>query len=131
MMQRLNFPKLPAVLAVLVLALSAGAASARDYQRRIRFGRGRTTAILKGGIVRGDTDSYLLGAKAGQRMIVHVTSLEKNAVFTVYTPRPLRRVAGADEVTDWTGRLRRTGDYLIEVGGTRGNTSYTLEVTIR
>ena len=130
-MQRGNVLKPVAWLALLLLALTAGTASARDFQRRIRFGRGRTTAVLKGGIVRGDRDRYLLGAKAGQRMIVHITSLEKNAVFTIYTPRPRRVVSRAEEATDWTGRLRRTGDYLIEVGGTRGNTSYTLEVTIR
>jgi hypothetical protein len=62
-------------------------------------------------------------------MILRITSTEDNAVFDVIPPgsdRPL-----ATEVKDWTGELPATGDYRIVVGGTRGNATYKLEVTIR
>jgi hypothetical protein len=60
---------------------------------------------------------------------VHITSLEDNAVFDLYAPGGRRSLA--EETTDWTGELPRSGDYVISVGGTRGNATYTLEVTIR
>lgn len=101
--------------------------------QRVRFARGRTTAILKGAVVRGTQDRYILGARAGQTMIVHVTSREKNAVFTILGP-DATALQGTDEgldATDWTGELPLSGDYSIWVSPTRGNTTYTLEVTIR
>jgi hypothetical protein len=101
--------------------------------QRVRFARGRTTAILKGAVVRGTQDRYILGARAGQTMIVHVTSREKNAVFTILDPRGTA-LEGTDEgldAMDWAGELPLSGDYSIWVSPTRGNATYTLEVTIR
>lgn len=101
--------------------------------RRVRFARGRTTAILKGGVVRGTKDRYILGAGAGQTMIVHISSREKNAVFTILGP-DATALQGTDDgldATDWTGELPLSGDYSIWVSPTRGNATYTLEVTIR
>jgi hypothetical protein len=43
----------------------------------------------------------------------------------------LLTASGAQETTDWKGELPRNGDYVIVVGGTRGNATYTLEVTVR
>lgn len=101
--------------------------------QRVRFARGRTTAVLRGAVVRGTQDRYILGARAGQTMIVHITSREKNAVFTIVGP-DATALSGAEEgtdATDWTGELPLNGDYSIWVGPTRGNATYTLEVTIR
>lgn len=101
--------------------------------RRVRFPRGRTTAVLKGAVVRGTRDRYILGARGGQTMIVHITSRERNAVFQIYAPdgSALEGAEDGQDATDWTGELPRSGDYEIVVGGTRGNATYTLEVTIR
>lgn len=101
--------------------------------QRVRFARGRTTAILKGAVVRETQDRYILGALAGQTMIVHISSREKNAVFTILGP-DATALQGTDEgldATDWTGDLPLSGDYSIWVSPTRGNATYTLEVTIR
>jgi hypothetical protein len=101
--------------------------------QRVRFARGRTTAVLKGAVVRGTQDRYLLGARAGQTMIVHISSREKNAIFTILGP-DATALDGTDEgldATDWTGELLLSGDYTIWVSPTRGNATYTLEVTIR
>jgi hypothetical protein len=101
--------------------------------RRVRFARGRTTAILKGAVVQGTKDRYILGAGAGQTMIVHVSSRAKNAVFTILGP-DATALQGTDEgtdATDWTGELPLSGDYSIWVSPTRGNAIYTLEITIR
>ena len=101
--------------------------------QRVKFARGRTTAVLKGAVVRGTQDRYILGARAGQTMIVHITSREKNAVFTVLAPNGTAQEGTEEGVdaTDWTGELPLSGDYSIWVSPIRGNATYTLEVTIR
>ena len=107
--------------------------SPKGKTQRVRFARGRTTAVLRGAVVRGTQDRYILGARAGQTMTVHITSREDNAVFTILSP-DATALEGAEEgtdATDWTGRLPLNGDYSIWVGPTRGNATYTLEVTIR
>jgi hypothetical protein len=97
--------------------------------KRVQFPKGRTSVVLKGAAIRGTQDKYILHAGAGQTMILHITSTEDNAVFDVVPPSSDQSLA--EEATDWTGELPTTGDYTIVVGGTRGNATYTLEVTIR
>jgi hypothetical protein len=78
--------------------------------------------------VRGTRDIYLLGAKAGQKMTVSITSLENNAVFDIIAPN-LKIIK--QEGTSWSTKLSATGDYRIVVGGTRGNATYKLRVQIK
>jgi hypothetical protein len=121
-----------AIALVVLLACSALTAYAWKVQR-VKFARGRTTAVLKGAVIRAESDRYLLAARSGQTMIVHITSLEKNAVFRISAPDG-SDLPGAEEeadVSDWTGELPSNGDYSIWVTPTRGNATYTLEVTIR
>jgi hypothetical protein len=127
------------VLILSALAINGGQGGGRiggapkGKTQRVRFARGRTTAVLQGAVVRGTQDRYILGARDGQTMIVHITSGEKNAVFVILGP-DASALEGAEEgtdATDWTGTLPLTGDYSIWVSPTRGNATYTLEVTIR
>jgi hypothetical protein len=104
-------------------------AAQSDRTRRIRFARGRSTAVLKDAVVRGTIDHYLLRASAGQTMTVRITSLEDNAVFEVFAPGSGRSISGNG--TEWSGELPSSGDYVIDVSGTRGNASYTLQVTVK
>lgn len=116
-----------------LLLLVGPAFAQRGKTQRVRFARGRTTAVLKGGVVRGTQDRYILGARAGQTMLVHITSREKNAAFTILGP-DATALTGTEEgadATDWSGELPLSGDYSIWVSPTRGNATYTLEVTIR
>ena len=113
----------------LLLATLVAVPGADAETRRIRFGRGRTTAVLKGAIVRGEDDRYKLRARKGQTMSVHITSVENNAVFEIFAPNSGRSMAGVGN--DWSGKLPRSGDYTIVVSGERGNAEYTLEVTVR
>ncbi len=61
-------------------------------------------------------------------MTLTMTSLEQNAVFDIQAPNGTYL---AEETTSWSGRLPQSGDYSVIVGGTRGNATYTLDVTIR
>ena len=122
------------ILAVLLLIGTAWAKS-----RRVKFPPGRTTVVLKGRTTGGPSESggmdpvgYILRAKKGQTMTVHLTSAKKNAVFGVYAPG-MDLIGGAQGVADWSGELPKTGDYEIIVfpEDEKTNTTFTLEITVR
>jgi hypothetical protein len=96
--------------------------------KRIRFARGRTSAVLTGST--DSSDQYLLGARAGQTMLVHLTSKGNNAAIDVLDSDG-NAVEGTAKSDDWSGVLPKNGDYKIIVRATRGTAAYTLEVTIR
>ncbi len=96
--------------------------------RRIQFARGASSAVVEDAVVRGTRDTYLLGAKAGQKMTVSITSVENNAVFDIISPK---QKLLKQEATSWSTQLPATGNYRIVVGGTRGNATYKLRVEIK
>src|SRR5918911_133581 len=85
------------LMALLLATTMAALAAQTGTTRRVRFPRGRTTAVLKGAVVRGTTDRYLLGASAGQTMTVHIPAREKNAVFTILAPPDATALPGTEE----------------------------------
>jgi hypothetical protein len=108
-------------------------AVAQGVKQKIRFARGSSSATVHGAVVRGDRDRYYLAANKGQTMSVKITSEEDNAVFQVYLPGEEEALPGAadgDDAKDWSGELPKDAEYVIVVGGTRGNASYTLKVSI-
>ncbi len=65
---------------------------------------------------------------------VKITSTEKNAVFQIYFHGEEEALPGADagdDTTKWSGELPIDNEYVIVVGGTRGNASYTLTISIK
>lgn len=103
-------------------------------RKRIRFAKGRNSTVIKSAVLREDIDQYIVGAKAGQKMKVQITSVEGNASFQISKPRGEGMLPGAtfdDDTTKWNGELTETGDYMIEVAPTRGNATYQLTVEIR
>ncbi len=94
---------------------------------RLKFKPGSRSAIAENAVVRGTRDIYLVKVKAGQRMRLQISSLEKNAVFDVLAPggQVLHR-----ESTKVDFRLPSAGEFQIVVGGTRGNAGYRLTVGI-
>ncbi len=128
----------------LAAACFSAGVSAADERSPIQFTRGAIDATLEGAVVRGDRDIYPINASADQTMTVTLSGVEDNVVFQVYPPgthysrdefdvwtfhaRPVRGTEG--DTTSWSGRLTSGGQYLIVVGGTRGNASYSLNVRI-
>ncbi len=142
------------VMTFLVMA-SPGAAVRTEAQETganrvpigiIRFERGASGKDLSGAVIRGERSLYSIDARSGQRLSVSISAAEDNAVFQIYEPgaRAERRdygpeilggktLPGAGEVDDakkWSGMLPDTGTYLIVVGPTRGNATYTVRVSI-
>jgi hypothetical protein len=124
--------QLKALIIAVLLIFLATESLAKGIRKRVKFPRGFSGVTLKGGVIRGDRDEYLLKAGKGQLMKVKITSEEDNAVFQIYAPNN-RALKGADEGDDamnWNGKLPLSGDYRIVVGGTRGNASYAISVEI-
>lgn len=108
------------------------APKAESGTKRISFKSGESAATVSDSVVRGERSIYIVGAKSGQTMSVEITSLEDNAVFQIKTPggKFLADAGDGDDATNWDGQLPANGDYKIIVGGTRGNASFKLTVSI-
>ncbi len=113
-------------LVVHIAALPAES-SPSGVTERIEFAAGADSASVDGAVVMGTTNRYVLRAGVGQSMSVEVASVEDNAVIDVLAPDGSVLV---DEQTTATLQLPADGDYIVEVGSTRGNATYTVSVTI-
>ena len=110
-----------------------GITSADGVRKRLRFAKGKSSATVSNSVIRGESDTYIVGAREGQTMNVRITSLENNAVFQIIDANGdyLPNAGEGDDATRWTGDLPAKGDNQIIVGGTRGNATYKLTVSIR
>jgi hypothetical protein len=133
----MNLPRksilLLSIASLLFLSLGADALAQKGTSivRRIRFARGRTTAIEKGSVRRGISHDYLLRASAGQTMTVHLAA-RGGVCFMLFTPRMTDTLADCSK--DWSGELPSSGDYRINVlpdTTTERSIAYTLEVSVR
>ena len=129
-----------ASLLLILLLLAAPAAAAWGKTIPVKFPAGRTTVVLKGKTTGGPSEAgsmdpvvYRLRARAGQQMIVHITSAKKNAIFAISAPNNGTMPDEAIGVKDWSGKLPTSGNYEIMVypDDEQTDTTYTLEITIR
>lgn len=123
------------IATTLTIALTSHA----GVKQEVKFKRGESSAQISGAVIRGERDQYFLGAGKDQYLAVTLTSVESNAVLEIYTPGYKvdadgdvkgTRLSGASEVTRYVGQLPAKGQYLIVVGGTRGNANYELSISI-
>jgi hypothetical protein len=128
------FRKTAIIFAVAAFSIvTVAVPSADGITKRVRFARGKNSIILSNAVIRGELDAYIVGARAGQQMTVRVTALERNAAFSIENPGGsyLEGAGEMDDATSVSRRLPETGDYRIVVGGTRGNATYKLTITIK
>lgn len=119
------------IFCALGLALPLGAA---EFTKDIAFERGHNSSIVHGSVVRGDRDVYVARVRAGQVMSVKATALEHNVAFSIFEPKATEAIPGTEDENDltaWSGTLAKSGAYRIVVGGTRGNATYTLQVSVK
>ncbi len=91
---------------VITCAFTLSSISAQGVKKKVRFVRGTSSITLRNAVIRGDRDRYYVGAKAGQTMLVRITSTEKNAVFQIYFHGEEESLPGAgddDAATNWSG----------------------------
>jgi hypothetical protein len=119
---------------VFICAFAFSSVSADGVKKKVRFAPGTSSTTIRGAVVRVDRDRYYVGAKAGQTMSVKITSTEKNAVFQIYFHGEEESLPGAgdgDDATTWSGKLPIDNEYVLVVGGTRGNATYALTISIK
>lgn len=120
------------LLLLLLLFQPISAQKGTHITRRVTFPRGANSTVVKGKARWGASYIYLLRARAGQRMSIH---LEGVAVARVVPPgaRNYEALEGADNVKEWAGELAKTGVYQINVGhtdDTYAEAPYSLEIKV-
>ena len=134
------------ILALLLPLDLVVAAEPVPTPKKIFFATGSTRGMAGGHVQRGGRDIYSLNASAGQHMTITLTTPDDNAVFQIYEPgttigrdadgilefrgTSLHVAGDGNDATRWSGRLPRTGTYLVVVGSTRGNARYSMDVRI-
>ena len=138
--------KIRLILALLMVGAFLTGVGEAAVNQEVKFPSGSNSALIEESVIRGESDQYFLTAKAGQKMEVSITALEKNAAFAIYQPgykagkdadgileikgTSLKGAGEGDDATAWKGVLPSSGKYLILVGGTRGNATYKLKISI-
>jgi hypothetical protein len=134
-------------LAALFCLLAVPAAAGCAKPAEIHFAAGASSAVVEGGLARGDRDCFTIAGRAGQTLAVtQPDPVDDNIVFQLYAPPWTVRhtedgwamggktLAGAGETDDaaqFSGALPVGGRYLIVVGTTRGGGTYRLRVAIK
>jgi hypothetical protein len=100
----------------------------QNVTERIKFGKGREGASVKGEVTANGSSNYTLGAREGQMMNIEVTSAKKGVSFDLVDKKTGDTLA--ENVSSWSEILPSTGDYAIKVYSTKGGDTYTLKVSI-
>jgi hypothetical protein len=102
---------------------------------RIEFKRGTNSTTISGTVRSDEQAEYVLSAKQGQRLIIRLTSVSaRSSVFDLHAPDDADLGLEYDANYDYSGKLPRTGDYLIFVTRptqTKGTSKYRLTITVR
>lgn len=119
-----------------LLAQAHGAAQ-RAAATRIRFARGAISAQARGRLTRdkGADATYVLGAKAGDQMIVNIIPLTDGLATAGEVTSPSGKQDGQHGGVVFNADLTETGDYTVRVtrnlmGTERADGEFILEVVI-
>jgi hypothetical protein len=75
------------------------------------------------------SDTWIVGARAGQVMTVQLTSARTSVRFMLMTARTTQLLG--DNTRSWTGTLPDTDDYLILVETDAKGAPYSMTITIK
>ena len=121
-----------------VLLATAISAKADQKFERIKFERGRTSAVVKGIVTNSEQENvheYKLRVGKNQTIIVHLASAEKAATFMLAMPDSSMASDSRQkhELKDWEGLIPASGDVVITIyhKGKSRSMPYTLEITVR
>lgn len=117
----------------LFAVLSVAAVAQNEEVVTIRFPKGKSSKTINYAVLRDEVIIYKLRAKGGQRLSVKITSIEKNATFSIQQPNGdfITRSGDEFDVMVWNGVLPVTGEYNIIVSPTRGNADYRMTVSVK
>ena len=98
----------------------------RIIPKRIRFARGRTTAVIKDRVQLCTMHEYYFRARAGQKLTAHLATGDRTSM-TLFTESG---ETVFDGTKDFEGELPEGGQFSLQIG-TDVTAAYTLEITIR
>jgi hypothetical protein len=116
----------PSVAAAATTAAAQCRGTDRIIGKRLRFARGRTTAVIKDTVRLCTMHEYYFRARAGQKITAHLVTGDRTSM-TLFTSSG---ETVFDGTKDFEGELPEGGQYSLQIG-TDANAAYTLEVTIR
>lgn len=127
------------VIPTLLVLLAASAAIAqrggKAEPNRIEFKRGTNSTTISGTVRGGEQAEYVLAARKGQKLIIRLTSVPSRfSVFDLQAPENADLGLEYNANYDYSGKLPKTGDYLITVARpteSKGTSRYKLTVTVR
>lgn len=102
--------------------------------KRIRFERGKSSTVISGKIARGEEQTFLVGARAGQMMDIKIIEggVNNDVVFSLIAPDGTNLISDNGYDSVWRGKLPKTGDYKIAVGVIESeNVDFKISVAIR
>jgi hypothetical protein len=105
---------------------------------RIRFAPGKSSTVVSGKISSGEQQIYLVGARAGQTMLIEIIEggANNDVVLYIITPDgsyPMGKSGESPEYDAfWSGKLPQSGDYKIVLGAIESkNVNFKMSVEIR
>jgi hypothetical protein len=101
----------------------------KPSSRRVQFRRGASSATVQGRVSIELSDTWIVGARAGQTMTVQLNSPRSSVRFILMTSRTTQSLA--DNTRSWTGTLPDTDDYLILVESDAKGGTYSMTITIK
>lgn len=104
-------------------------APAANNAVRVKFATGATSGIQDGQLQAGQAQSFLVGAAAGQPLMVSVNSLNNDVTFSVTGVKDGSvLLSAAQKLSSWQTMLTATQDYLIQVYAGASTENFTLSV---
>ncbi len=96
---------------------------------RINFAAGATAGIVNGELQPGEVQNFLVGASAGQPLMVSTGSYNNDVTFSVIGAKDGKTLLDASQkLTSWQTMLTETQDYLIRVYAGASAENFTLNV---
>jgi hypothetical protein len=112
MRHRISARLLSAVAILLILSQIVATASQKQPQR-IRFERGKSSATVHGHIAGFDAQDYVLDARAGQQMDLHLKATNPETYFVLYSING--KATDMNETDHYSIETTESGDYVIRV----------------
>jgi hypothetical protein len=96
---------------------------------RINFAEGATAGVVSGELQPGEVQNFLVGASAGQPLMVSTGSYNNDVTFSVTGVKDGKTLlAASQKLTSWQTMLTETQDYLIRVYAGASTENFTLNV---
>lgn len=109
--------KLILIVGVLLLCAANIFAQGKAEPNRVKFAKGKSSAILTGTLSNDEQMEYVFGAKKGQTVVLKITSVPKGNLFdfSVSGAEGIELETEYDSYADYTFTAPATGDYLVFV----------------